>query len=321
MKELDTLLVHPIDTVMLTQLVVVQEKKDLLWNLFSYDAVSVAVPVILFMLGYLLSGIYRWTVSKRENFREKEIFKYHLHKVFEKFVPQLIEAYTKTNDSISVVDGMALTPPKVFSADFVRLLKMDSPELYKRFNDHSNLSQVLTLAHFIGEIMQHVDSFYTMVRASNDELRTRLSQQLNGDEANKGYMSSINEYLIQAEQQGTSHGDPSYDFLAEKMKLYHEQLKDVGAIDMIYTDVVRKIQEHLIETKLYKSNQIASDIAERGRLVSYSYTRLFKETDEIKSELIKFIEMYRETMDKYKKVDQNFMKPTYWESLIGTVWR
>lgn len=318
---LDTILVHHTDTVTLTELVVVQEKNDLFFGLVSSDTLFTAlITLIIFFLGYVVSTLFSWAKRKGEVHHEKQIFQYHLKKTFEEFLPKIINAYDRTTENLNVINGMALTPPKVFSADFQRLIRMDNPRLFRLFHHHKDLSKVLSLSNFIEELMVHSNDYYLRMRENNDKLRLRLKVQLEGDEHNAGFTTALTNFLIREEKENPVYKyDPSYKLVSEKLVQYHTVYKEEKGIDDIYVDIIRSIQEWFGKKGTYKKDPLVMTIVERGRLVSYTYNQLVDETDQIKRELEKLRAMFQDTKDQYDEANLSFLKSTKLEKRFGSL--
>jgi len=246
---------------------------------------TVIVTLSIFIIGIIIDRLIKWfdNFLKRKKF--KSYFKYHLIKVSTALIPKLRDGYRKFYQITDVNSGITITPPKVLSSDFERLLHIDNSELFHAFKEKDVLSKVLSQLDFVSKIQNEVDNFHAVALNQSGQLREDLKKL--ADE----YISLLAKYgEFEKDKKGVTN-----TLFTDSVFYYYHELAGKRKLTDFYRKIIRPVQEHLVSSGLYKTHPKATEIAEMGRRISHVYGELRHRSVEVRIQYRVFSKYMDET--------------------------
>ena len=114
----------------------VNQKIDTFFGV-TYDTVfTVLFTILIFLIGVIIDRWNRRNIEKKELNKLKNYFNSQFEELKTSIIPGLIKAYRKSYQEIITLDnGLQTTPPKILTKTYDRLANLESPLLFKTFNN------------------------------------------------------------------------------------------------------------------------------------------------------------------------------------------
>lgn len=270
----------------------IQEK-----TMVSPDTIyAVRVTLFIFVLGIIVDRFLRFIDKKIKEYKLKKFFIFHLNQANTDLITKLKDAYKDFYEETNINTGITSTPPKVISGDFQRLININNEELFNAYRKKDVLSKILGYIEFVEKVQIEVENFHERVLIDSDKIREDLENQ--SDE----YLGLLSKFIEKKNQNITEY-PVTFDLINNLVIKYYTELSGTRQLSVFYSDIIRTIQEHLVNTGEYKTNEVLSEIAEKGRKLSHIITKLTQKTSEITEQY----KVFSEYMDNANQALNNLM--------------
>ena len=237
---------------------------------------TVKVTLFIFIIGIIIDRILKKVDRILKEADLKKFFVFHLEQANINLITKLKEVYQKFHDETNIDTGLPSTAPKVISSDFQRLLNINHEDLFKAYKNKITLSKVVGQIEFTQEVQNAVASFHERVLIDSDEIRNDLAIQ--ADE----YLGVLNKFILFEKQNNIDYkSSQTYNMVNRLVMKYYQELSGTRQLQVFYTDIIRVIQENIVNSGEYKTHVILMDVAERGRKLSQIVSHLTHKTKEI----------------------------------------
>ena len=284
----DTILIATDTAKIDTETVIVIKKEESIFNFVSNDALFTTITTILvFGLGLLATMLrnYLKSIKKRKSIRK--FIKHHLDSIVDSYCDKLLESYSKIVEDTTIDSGITLTPPKILSNDFQRLLSIDPKELYESIPDMTTLSKMMSHIDFINNLLPEVQMYHKDARKKSEQYRTKINDLLNQ------YMTAMVEFV-----ENTDRNSDSYNIIDDYIKLFYAEISGTRNLKRFYDEILRPCQFYLVKEKLYRTDPFAKSIAALGREFTLKYNELEVLVVEFGSQYAEFHKMIKESKEK-----------------------
>jgi len=239
-------------------------------------AYTVKITLLVFIAGIIIDRSLKKIDSMIKNYRRRKYFRFHINQIQNYFLPKLRDAYSSLVYQTDIDSGITSTPPRVVSSDFQRLSTINYEELFEAYSKNDVLSKVLGQIAFVQKVQDLVEEFHNKVRDDSDKVREQLNAKT--DE----YMTSLNEYL---EWERLNNSDfmnsPTFSLINSLVITYYREFAGSRSLSIFYRQVIRVIQEHIIEIDGHRKHPHLAIVAENGRRLSHLVSTLKVKTTEI----------------------------------------
>lgn len=281
----------------LSQTIEVAYKKDNIFKFVSNDALFTTITtIIVFSLGILINIISKW-IDRKKHKRSIRIFiKQHLDKIADSFSKRLQDGYDKIATETTIDSGITLTPPKILSNDFQRVLHIDSKELFDSIKEKKELSNVVGQIDFLSNLIPEVQSYHANALSRSNEFREKLNSDINQ------YMDSL-AGLVNHEKYNTinyERTEPYKTINASIIKFYNE-IAGKRELQKFYDEILRPNQEYLVRTKLFETHAFGNQIANQGKDLSHLFNDLKNLTKEFKDQYSEFSGLIKSSTKSLKE--------------------
>jgi hypothetical protein len=260
-------------------------KESLIKGVSNDTVFTVFTTLFVFIIGVAINEIIKKVERLSERKKIRKYFKYHVDKIASTFSAKLIEAYKDYYQNASVDNGISRNPPKVLSNDFERIRKIESKELFHSIEQKTELSKILGQIDYFDKIMSEVNTFHEKAIIASDELRVKLSDQVN-DYLN--IMAEFTEYERNLNPTSFST-EPHYKYFNESILFFYHEIAGKRAITSLYRKIIRPNQQYLVKNELFRTHSIGRKLTEQGKDLSYTFNELKRMTVEVRLQYREFV--------------------------------
>lgn len=267
-------------------------------NKFTYDTVfTVLVTISIFFIGIVVDRIIKYYDKCVQAKDLNKYFKYYLDKIADKITPRLIELYRKTYTETNIDTGISTNSPRVLTGHFERIKNIDNKELFNSINQSEELSSILSSVDFINKLTIEVEDYHSMVRKEDDIMRKELDLKMSH------YFSKLAEYIehLNLNNPQYQHRDEFRELVNNSILLYYQQIAKTRQFKRTYKQIIRSIQNKVVETNIFRVDPKAKEIAEIGKDVSYRYYKLKRVTTEFRIQYRAFNRALNDTLIKLRE--------------------
>ncbi|MCC5917846.1 MAG: hypothetical protein JJU02_11040 [Cryomorphaceae bacterium] len=278
---------------------------DKLFGLFSYDTVfTVATTLSIFILGILIDRFIKNCEIKEDRKELRLFFKTFLDRIIDSTCDKLSKSYKDFYQSIDIDSGIPTTPPKILTGDFDRLNRIDDNKLFHAIKEKEPFSKLLSNIDFVERLIPEIDRYHAHCRKESDILRTPLQEMIND------YMDLLADYVehVRVTNPNYPHCAEFRDQVNDAVIRYHRDISRTRQLKKFYREILRPIQEKVIETNIFRVDQKGFQIADLGKRISYQYNYLKRLVIEFKLDYRKF---YNYTKDSKEKLNIEREKITW----------
>ncbi|MFA9370134.1 MAG: hypothetical protein ACERIH_00280 [Labilibaculum antarcticum] len=297
-NELDSLRTQSkIDLNKLIQTIEVAHKKDNIFKTVSNDALfSTITTLLVFSLGILINIIFKKIEKEKFKSNIREFAKQHLIKIIDSFSTNLQDGYSRIATITTIDSGITLTPPKILSNDFQRILHIDSKDLFTSIKEKKELSIVVSEIDFLSNLIPEVQSYHANALFGSNKFREKLNFELNK------YMNSLAEF-IEFEKDNTKNYKTSepYMIINESIIKYYNEIAGKRELQKFFDEILRPNQKYLIKSNLFRTHSIGKEVANRGKDISYLFNDLLNLTNEFIDQYTEFAELIRVSTESLKE--------------------
>jgi len=296
-KELDSLRIQSqSDFSELRQTILVSHKKEGFLKIVSNDALFITITTILvFSLGILISIIIKWLDRLKQRKETRTFIKHHLDKIIDSYSATLQKAYSDFSQNATIDSGILLTPPKILSNDFQRILHVDSKELFASIKEKKEMSNVVSQVDFLNNLIPEVQSYHDNALKGSNAFREKLNDDLNK------YMDSLADF-VDYEKDNTKDYESTepYKTINDSIIKFYKEISGKRELQKFYDEILRPNQEYLVKLNLFRTHDIGKIIAQQGKDLSHLFNDLKGITDEFKYQYSEFSKLIKTSFESMK---------------------
>ncbi len=273
----------------------IQNNKGI-WGWVSNDAIfATLTSVLVFSLG-ILAGYIRTKI--KENRSKKQIrhfVKHHIDQVVQSYSSSLVDAYRHFAQYTTVDTGILLTPPKILSNDFERLLRIDSRELFIAFKDKKVISAIISNIDFLNHLLNEIQSYHEKVLERSNVLRNKISDELNE------YLLSLADlvYFEETETENYQNTEP-YNTINQSLVTFNNELNGSRELMNVLLQIIRPNQEFLVHNGYFRTHKHGREITLLGRTLNHLIDQLGQLTHEFKTQYMDFAHQTEDAINRIK---------------------
>lgn len=250
----------------------------------SNDAIfATLTSIVVFSFG-LLAGYIKSKITENKNRKQiRHFVTHHIGQIVQSYSTSLIKAYKNFAHDTTVDTGILLTPPKILSNDFERLLRIDSRELFVAFKNKQAVSEIISNIDFLNHLLIEVQSYHEKVLERSNILRNKINENLNE------YLLSLADlvYYEQTETQNYQNTEP-YITINNSLVHFNNELNGSRELMNVLLQIIRPNQEFLVNQGHFRSHKYGRDIALLGRTLNNLIEQLGQLTHEFKTQYLDF---------------------------------
>lgn len=253
----------------------------------SNDALATTgITLLVFFLGFLLRWILFFFERKKKRRQIKSFIHFYIKKITAGYNPKIHKAYLDFSTNTSIDSGIILTPPKILSNDFLRVLNIDSTEVFEGFKEKKEISNILSQIEFLNKLLDEVQQFHQKALTRSNEFRSDLEMMINN------YVATLAEF-IEYEKKNTPNYQNSNHFIHFNQSVidFYNGIAGTPQIEKFRNDILRVNQAYVVNNNLYLNHHVGIKIADKGKSLSYLLTHLEIHTAEFKSQYKAFSDM------------------------------
>jgi hypothetical protein len=296
-KELDSVkMQNQKDFNKLGQTILVSSKKEQFLKSVSNDALFTTITTILvFSLGVLINIFIKWLDRLKKRKETRAFIKHHLDKIIDSYATILQKAYSDFSKDTTIDSGILLTPPKILSNDFQRILHLDSKELFSSIKEKKELSNVVSQVDFLNNLLPEVQSYHEKALKRSESFREKLNNDLNI------YMDSLADF-VEYEKNNIQKYESTepYKILNDSILKFYKEISGKRELQKFYDEILRPNQEYLVKSDLFRTHAIGKIIAQQGKDLSHLFNDLKGLTDEFKVQYSEFSKLVKTSFDSMK---------------------
>lgn len=281
----------------LRETILIANKKDSFTKYISNEALFTTFTTILvFTLGILINILIKRCERNKLKRKTRIFVKHHLDKITSNFATRLESSYTKFSNDTTIDTGISLTPPKILSNDFQRILNIDTKELFNAIANKEAISNVISQIEFMNNLVSEVQYYHANALKRSNQFREKLNHELSQ------YLDSVAEF-IEYERLNTPNyeNNDSYKLINESISLYYNEMAGKRTLERFYNEILRPIQQHLVDTDLFRTHEVGKVIASKGKNLSHLFNDLFRHNDEFKEQYKEFAEYIKNSNERLEK--------------------
>lgn len=267
----------------------------------SNDALFATITTILvFSLGIIINILIKRVERNKRRREIRSIVKQHITQGVNTF-KILQKEYHDFSNNTTIDSGIPLTPPKVLSGDFQRLLRLDSKDLYNSITDKKSFSNIESQVISLTNIIHEVQFYHNRVLKRSNGLRDKLGYHLNL------YVDTLANF-VEHEQANTPNFQETepYQKINDALSKFHNEIAGKRALQKFYDQILRPLQEYLVSSNLFRSHKLCRIIADQGKKFSLLYNELNVLTNELKDQYLKFSQLLSETIESLESNIKEF---------------
>lgn len=268
-------------------------KEESFLPFISNDALATTgITLLVFLLGLLVRWVVIFFERKKKRAEIKFFIHFYLQKITAGYNPRIHKAYLDFSTNTSIDSGIVLTPPKILSNDFLRILNMDSKEIFEAFKEKKEITNILSQIEFLNKLLDEVQQFHEKALIRNNELRSDLEIKIND------YVETLVEF-IDYEKYNTINYQrtPHYSHFNQSIIDYYKEIAGTPQIEKFRNDILRMNQVYVVNNNLYTNHPVGSEIAKKGKSLLYLLTNLENHTNEFKNQYKEFSNMVNNSND------------------------
>lgn len=303
-KQKDSLTIQSIDLRNLTtQVEIVNQNFEKLINSdTSYFGVksdtlfTVFTTILIFIVGFLLN---KWNHNRIEKNKLKELNNYFINEIsdIKNILPKLIEVFTKFyTTTIDINNGIPTSPPKSLSNSWKRLKNLDTNLLFNSFDNKDEYKRYINVVHSLDNIYKIIDDYHSIVLIRSERIRLRIKNNDNE------YMDLLADFTEFEEDNNPRYNNPDshYHKVGSFISKYYDEIAGNSSLSNYYNEIIRPLQNYLIENQLYKNHPIGKLIIKKGKNLSVDYNELKTFIKQVKYQYELFTKEFSEMNYKLK---------------------
>ncbi len=271
----------------LRQTILISNQKDNLLTFVSNDALFTTLSTLLvFSLGIMSTIIIKEIGKYKHKKKIREFVKYHLDNIITTFAPNLKFAYSDIADKTTIDSGIRLTPPKIFSNDFQRILHIDSKELFDSVKMKTELSNIISQVDIIDTLISDVQSYHKHALNESGKYREKLVV------LSKQYEDALAKF-VEYERQNTEDYETNIHYITINNSIlkYYKEISGKRELQKFRNEILRPNQKYLVLSNLFRTHKFGKELAENGRNLSFLLVDLDNLINEFKEQYIEFSEL------------------------------
>ncbi|GAB7087288.1 hypothetical protein [Marinifilum fragile] len=274
----------------------IAHQKDNYFDNVSNDALFTTITTILvFSLGVFINILIKWIERLRNKKSIRVFVKQHLDKIIDSFSTNLQGAYSKIANGTTIDTGITLTPPKILSNDFQRILHLDSKELFSSIKKKKELSNVVSQIDFLSNLIPEVQEYHANALAGSNKFRDKLNTDLNK------YMDALADFVdFEKENTKDYENTEPYKTINDSIIKFYNEISGKRELQKFYDEILRPNQEYLVKSNLFRTHEIGKLIANLGKDLSHLFNDLLNLTTEFKDQYSEFSGLIKDSTTSLK---------------------
>jgi hypothetical protein len=242
----------------------------------SYDTIFiVSTTILIFIIGKTIDRLYNYCQEKRKIKSLRKLFFDYYSKFYENTLTPITKAFGEFYYEISIDLGIPLTPPLLLTNDFELINNNEFMKLAECIVYTDTVYKSKNHMYFAQNLMQETRNYHNLVLASSTKLREEI-QNLTEE-----YINFVLD-CIEKEKVSVKYDSEIWDKINERIFYYLTEIKGGRNLSRFYKEVLREIQNHLIDNNYFRTNFLAKEISTKGREYTSKYYNLRVQTIEIK---------------------------------------
>jgi len=279
-----------------TAIVVSNTKEDFL-PFISNDALfSTLITIFIFTLGIIINHLIKRREKRKSHSEMRSYIDHHINEILKTYTPTLKKAYTDLSEDTSIDSGIPMTPPKLLSNDFQRILNVNIEELHKAVSNKKALSDLISQVEFLNRLLDEVQYYHERVLEDTKQHRSQLESDI------YQYIELLAEF-VDFENNANQENEPSeaYNVINGAILKYYTEIAGQRELQKLYDEIIRANQDFLVRSELYKSHTIGQKIAKLGKKLSHDFNTLLGITNEFKEQYKTFSDLVGKSETSIKK--------------------
>lgn len=271
----------------------ISNKEDSILKFVSNDALFTTITTILvFTLGIIANIISKKIGNLKRQKETRDFVKHHLDNIVNSYCIRLAEEYQKISVETNIDNGVSLTPPKILSNNFERILKIDSKELFNSVKIKAALSNILSQIDFLNSLRTEVQQYHNAALSSSDKIREKLNDKINY------YLKSIIVFIEYEKQINSNYTESEpYVRLNNSIMHFYNSLAGKRALKKFYDEILKPNQDYLVDKKIYRTHKYADEIINIGKNIYLDFAELNQITNEFKEQYNEFSNLIKHSQD------------------------
>jgi hypothetical protein len=251
-------------------------------NISNDTVFTVITTLCVFMTGIIIDRLIVILKDARDRKETISIFK-ALVEQLSPYIEKRVKQFRSIEEDTPLDYGLVQIPPRTTNDRFKRIYELDTNILLKSSQQYSQIIEVWKNIDFIKLLSDSSDEYYNTFRAEDDSARqefTTLTEDYNESLANflDKYKPGFNDI----------NGTTELKILINNAIVkFYEHVAGGGSLQYFYDEIIRPIQEYIINYKLWKNDQleeIVFPIIDKGKILSHRFNALKQRNSDFKNQ-------------------------------------
>lgn len=262
----------------------------------NYDTIfTVTVTLFIFFLGIVIDRWLKKSQEKEVLIKVRNLFFGYYNKFYNNTLIPLTKEFRDFYLEISIDNGVPTTPPLLLTDDFELLNSIDFVKVAESVVYHDTIYKAKNHIYIASNLMKEIREYHNLILIKSDKLR-ELMQEMTED-----YLITVVESL-ETERNSGNYNSEIWDKVNERIIFYLTKIKGGRSISRFYNQVLLVIQNHLVNSESFRTNQNASEIVRKGKELSRRFYELRIQTIEIKLQYRKTYFAFYDLQNKSKEL-------------------
>jgi len=265
----------------------------------SYDTIfTVATTIIIFSFGIIINRLLKYLENNKTKKKQREHFIFYFEKIRNNLLPQLVTGYKEFYQSTNINTGFPSTPPRLLTGDFKRVINLNTQILLHSFDYQNDIYKIISHIDFIYLCIDGNEYFHQKILVDTGDYRKLLTELI------EKYFHSLANYTeFEKTKTKDFEQDKVYILINKSIYKYYNEFAGKSALSNFYYEILRPIQEALVNSNYFRTKEIGKEITSLGKEISHRYNDLKRITTEVRCEyrhIYLILKKTNETLLKYK---------------------
>ena len=169
--------------------------------------------------------------------------------------------------------------------------------MFKSFDNKDKYKRYINVVHSLDNIYKIIDDYHhSVVLIRSERIRLRLEKN------DSDYMDLLADF-VKFEKENNPEFDNQnshYHKIGSFISKYYSEIAGNQSLSKYYIEIIRPLQEYLIEQQLYKDHIIGKKITDKGKNISVDYNKLETFLKQVKTQYELFTDQFSEMCEKLK---------------------
>lgn len=276
--------------------------EEKLFDYITYDAAfTVIVTIAIFVLGIIVDRSVKYVEKSKARKKLRLFYADNVTSMTKKLFPTINKLYREFYFTHDIDSGIPMSPPKVLAGDIERLDKIEFDKLYDSFSNKKALSTVMSQLDFISRAVVEIEIYHKQVYSENQAARVIYQNMVSN------YLDLLSDYLQHERAKNPGHAtDQTYTLINGLIFIFHSDIAGKRALRRFYKEILRPIQNELVDTRKYATHPVGAAIAKLGKDLSYKFNELRMTSVEIRLQYRYVYNQIKESIDKLNETLKDF---------------